>query len=209
MISKQTAEEYSKYMKKYPEFYETLADIVKNNIPKSVDEPFIVDLGVGPGLLSAAMNRKIPMSKIVGVDPSEDMLRLANENARLKTMIGSSENIPVEDNSVDIVVSRFNLTYWEKTRDSFGEIFRVLKPSGRVIIEALNRDFPRWKLFAIKTRMILNPSNIDVAKYHADAYKTAYSIESVRKLLTDSNFKITKVDGDKKDWKFTVIAEKK
>ena len=136
------------------------------------------------------------------------MLRLASKNTKIKTLLGSSERIPIENNTVDIVVSRFSLTYWKQPRNSFAEIFRVVKPGGKVIIEALNRDFSRWKLFGIKMHMILNQSGIDIARYHVDAYKTAYSIDSVRKLLTDAGFKVTRVDGSKKDWKFIVIARK-
>jgi ubiquinone/menaquinone biosynthesis C-methylase UbiE len=212
LLDYETASRFSKYMKKYPELYQNLTKIVKKNIPKKVSKPFIVDLGAGPGLLSLEIKRQIPNAKIIGVDPSDKMLKIAKENVKtvsFQEMLGTSEKIPLKSNSADIVVSRFSLTYWDNPRDSFTEINRVLISDGKVIIEALNRDFSRLKLFFIKIRMFFNLASLDVIKYHVDAYKTAYSIESVKKLLKDSNFKILKIEGTKKDWKFIVIAQKK
>ena len=207
-----TIERFTKYMKKYPELYENLAVIVKKNIPRSVKKPYIVDLGCGPGLLSLEISKKIPKAKIIGVDPSVKTLEIANENVKqdnFQTMAGTSEKIPVKNNSADIVVSRFSLTYWDKPKDSFTEINRVLKPSGRIVLEALNKDFSKWRLFLIKIHMFFKGARGDVVRYHVDAYKTAYSVDSVKKLLTSSGFKITYTEGIKEDWKFIFIAKKK
>ena len=211
LLKDNTIERFTKYMKKYPEFYENLADIIKKNIPRSVKKPCIVDLGCGPGLLSLEISKKIPKAKIVGVDPSVKMLEIANENVKkdsFQMMTGTSEKIPIKSNSADIVVSRFSLTYWEKPQDSFAEISRVLKPGGRFILEALNRDFPKRRLFLIKIHMFFKATGGDVVRYHIDAYKTAYSIDSIKKLFSDSGFKIIYEEGSKKDWKFIVVAKK-
>lgn len=211
LLKGSTAERFTKYMKKYPKLYENLAGIVKKNTPKTVKKPCIVDLGCGPGLLSSEISKKIPKAKIVGIDLSVKMLEIANKNVEkenFKTMIGSSENIPLEDNSADIVVSRFSLTYWGNPKESFKEINRVLKPGGRVILECLNKDFTRWRLFLIKIHMFLRSAGSDVARYHVDAYKIAYTIGSVKKLFSDAGFKIIYEKDVEKDWEFTVIAEK-
>lgn len=208
VFSRKNVKKFEKYMKKHPELYEKLAFLVKKNIPSSATKPVIVDLGVGPGLLSKAINDIIPDAQIFGVDPSDEMLRLAEKNAKIKTVKGTSERIPLDDNSADVIVSRFNLTYWEKPIDSFREIYRVLKPSGRFILEALNRGFPKWKLLLVKLHMISKGAGLAVARYHINAYKTAYTFENVEHLFKTTGFKISYKEGDKKDWRFIVVGMK-
>ena len=210
-LQDKTIQRFAKYMKKYPELYDNLAVIVKKNIPTTIKKPFIVDLGVGPGLLPLHIFKKIPNAEIVGIDPLIKMLEIANENVKeesFQTMIGTSDKIPLEKNSADIIVSRFSLSYWDKPKESFKEINRVLKSGGRVILECLNKDFSKWKLFLIKIRMFFKLAGSDVIRYHADAYKIAYTRDSVKKLFNDTGFKIIFEEENKKDWKFIVIAEK-
>ena len=205
----QTIENFAKYMEKYPQLYNYLSEIVKNNI--SISNPCIVDLGAGPGLLSRAIFKTIPNAKVIGIDPLSKMLNIANKNVKnknFKTIVGSSEKIPLEDNSVDLVVRRFSLTYWKKPKISFSEIYRVLKSDGKVVLEVLNKDFSKWRLFLIKIHMKFKFASSDVIRYHIDAYKTAFTIESVKKLLKDADFKIIYEEGSKKDWKFLLVGIK-
>lgn len=211
LLSDHTIERFAKYMKKYPDLYEDLAEIVKKNIPGTDKKPTIVDLGTGPGLVSAHVLKKIPNAKVIGVDPLKEMLKLAEENVEdenFQTKLGRSDKIPLKDGSVDAVVSRFSLTYWDKPSESFKEINRVLKPGGRVVLECLNKDFPRWRLFMIKIHMSLKSAGSDVIRYHVDAYKTAYTKDSVKKLFSDSGFKVIYEEKTSKKWKFTLVAEK-
>lgn len=199
---------FEKYMKKYPQLYQYLASIVKNNISPNLRKPVILDLGIGPGLLSKEINNVLPEAHIIGIDPSEEMLKLSKKNAFVETKIGYAENIPMENNSVDVVISRFNLTYWKDSKKGFSEINRVLKPGGKFIIEALNKNFSYLKLLLIKIGMVLKGSSFYIARYHSDSYKTAYSSESVKKLFRDKNFEIVYSEGGKKDWKYIFIGKK-
>ena len=209
-----TAEKFAIYMEKYPELYQNLAKIVRQSTPHKIDRPVVVDLGVGPGLLSLEIQRVIPEVSIMGLDPSIKMLKLARKRAfkadfkRFEVVLSVAENIPLESDSVDILISRFSLPYWKHPKDGFSEIFRVLKPDGKLILEALNADFPRWKLFLIKLHMLSNSAGQEVIRYHADAYESAYTMIQVEQLLTDSRFRTLKKEGNKKDWKFVFIAEK-
>jgi len=210
-LNEKTAERFSEYMKKFPELYSYLVSIVKKNLKKNVEKPVIIDLGTGPGLLFAEIKKQIPNAKVIGIDPSDKMLMVANKNIKdinFKTIRGIAEKIPLKNNSADILVCRFSLTYWEKPEAGFSEIFRVLKPGGKIVLEALNRDFPKWKLFIIKLHMFFNKAGNEVISYHSDAYKTAYTINQVENFLRNANFKITFKEWDKKDWKFIVVGEK-
>ena len=206
------AKNFSEYMKRYPELYINLARIVKNNITKS--SPVIVDLGSGPGLLSLEIFKLIQKSTIIGIDPSIEMLNIAKENTlkkefkSYKILQAKSENIPLKDSIADVIISRFSLTYWKEPDISFNEINRVLKPKGKLILEALNKDYPKGKLLLIKLQMILKSAPKETIKYHIDAYDQAYSIDEVQKLLENTNFKILDMKGNIKSWKFIIIAEK-
>lgn len=213
LIDDKTAEEFAIYMKKFGDLYEYLASVVQRH--SSSSDSFILDLGVGPGLLSVEILRKNNHVKIVGIDPLIKMLRLAKgnvEKAHFQTfepVIGVSENIPLKNGSIDAIASRFSLPYWTQPNKSFEEMARVLKPGGKVILEALNRDFPTWKLLLIKIRMLFNRAGRDVTKYHIDSYKLAHTIEQVKKFFTEADFMICEEEGEKGEWRFIIVAEKK
>ena len=207
-IDEQTSIKFEEYMKKYPELYESFADLIKKYLPKKTKKPVIVELGVGPGLLSKQIIKKIPDADLTGIDPSSEMLKLARKNADIKTQKGSSEKIPFKNNSVDLIVTRFTLTYWKDPKKGFMEIYRVLKPNGVFIIEGLNKDFSKLKLFLIKTHMVFKGSGLDIASYHIDAYKTAYTLENVCRFLKNNGYKTIYNKGKKKDWNFIIVAKK-
>lgn len=211
-LDEKTIKNFESYMKKYLELYRYTAEIVKRNISKKVSNPIIIDIGAGPGLLSLEIAKKIPKAQVIAIDPSEDMLELANKNVKnekFKTMRGSSDNISLENNFADIVVSRFSLTYWKNPNNSFIEIHRVLKPGGKFVLEALNKDFPKYKLFLIKIHMFFKSAGSDVIRYHIESYKTAYKIQNVEIFLKKTGYKITYKEFDKDKWKYLIVAEKK
>jgi hypothetical protein len=208
ILDKNTCKRFEEYMKNYSNLYKNLAKIVKDNIDKNFKNPTIVDLGTGPGLLVKEINKLIPEARVIGIDESKNMLELANKNSNLETIIASSENIPLKDSSVDVIVSRFSLSYWKKPLKSMKQIHRILKPDGKLVIEVLNKDFSNWKLLILKIRWILKTSNLRIVSYFTDAYKTAYTIDNTVKLIEKSDFKIICKQGSSKDWKFVIVAKK-
>lgn len=212
LVNDKTAEAFEAYMKKFNELYASLSKIVKNNT--STTHPIILDLGCGPGLLSCEILKQIPNATVIGVDPLKRMLSLAKDNGNqldvtcFEPLRGVSENIPLRDACVDTIVSRFSLAYWKHPQQSFSEMHRVLKPHGKVILEALNQGFPKWKLFCIKIGMLVKQAGRDVIRYHSDAYNIAYTQQQAEKFFIDSGFSIIERQGKKNEWKFILIAEK-
>jgi len=212
LVDDKTAEEFTKYMKKFPDLYVSLSDIVKKYTTSS--RPFIVDLGCGPGLLSLEILRQIPDATVIGVDPLNKMLSLAKKNVNdagiegFELLRGVSEKIPLRDASIDTLVSRFSLAYWKHPDVSFYEMHRVLRPGGKIVFETLNRDFPKWKLFCIKIGMFVKNAGKDVIRYHVDAYKVAYTMENVEMFFNNAGFIILEKEGKKGEWKFIIVAEK-
>jgi arsenite methyltransferase len=101
----------------------------------------VLDLGSGGGidvLLSA--KRVGPMGKAYGLDMTDEMLALARENqarsgvTNVEFLKGAIENIPLPDNSVDVIISNCVINLSGDKDRVLSEAFRVLKPGGRFAI---------------------------------------------------------------------------
>jgi arsenite methyltransferase len=101
----------------------------------------VLDLGSGGGidvLLSA--QRVGPSGKAYGLDMTDEMLALANENKRkagaqnVEFLKGEIESIPLPDNSVDVIISNCVINLSGDKRKVLSEAFRVLKPGGRFAV---------------------------------------------------------------------------
>ena len=101
----------------------------------------VLDLGSGGGidvLLSA--RRVAPTGKAYGLDMTDEMLALARENKRkagvenVEFLKGEIENIPMLDNSVDVIISNCVINLSGDKDRVLSEAFRVLKPGGRFAV---------------------------------------------------------------------------
>jgi arsenite methyltransferase len=101
----------------------------------------VLDLGSGGGidvLLSAS--RVGPAGKAYGLDMTDEMLALANENKRkagaanVEFLKGEIENIPLPGNSVDVIISNCVINLSADKNRVLDEAFRVLKPGGRFAV---------------------------------------------------------------------------
>jgi len=110
--------------------------LVKQNAPQ-----YILDVATGTGDFAIEMAHILSPEKIIGIDIADGMLELGRKkihNKGLDSLIemqeADSENLPFGDNSFDLAGSSFGVRNFEDLEKGLGEMLRVLKPGGRILI---------------------------------------------------------------------------
>jgi arsenite methyltransferase len=173
----------------------------------------VLDLGSGGGidvLLSA--KRVGPTGRAYGLDMTDDMLALARENQRqagavnVEFLKGEIENIPLPDNSVDVIISNCVINLSADKSRVLREAFRVLRPGGRLAVSdvVVRGEVPE----SVRQSMLLWVGCIAGALEESD-YRTklaaagfvevdleptrTYDIEDARVFLTEAGIAVDEI----------------
>ena len=119
----------------------------------------VLDLGSGAGFdCFLASNIVGPKGLVIGVDMTSEMIARARENAlkggyeNVEFRLGEIEALPVEDNTIDIIISNCVINLVPDKGKAFQEAFRVLKPGGRLMVSdiVLQKKLPDFVLESIE-----------------------------------------------------------
>jgi len=156
----------------HKEFYKNALKAIN---PKKDDE--YLEIGFGSGIFIKKYMSHV--SKIAGIDYSEDMVKLASdinrnlvESGKAEFRKGYASSLPWADNEFTIVAAIEVFFFLDETEKTLKEIFRILKPGGRLIIEmAFNKD-----------------DGVDHKRHIKKFNLKLYSGEEMKKLLKKAGF---------------------
>jgi len=170
----------------------------------------VLDLGSGGGIDVLLSARRVgPSGKAYGLDMTDDMLALARENQRqagvenVEFLKGEIENIPLPDNSVDVVISNCVINLSADKERVLREAFRVLKPGGRFAVsdvvargevpDAVRDSMALW-VGCIAGALEENEYTAKLAKAGFTAISVEptriYSIEDARRFLEEAGIDV-------------------
>ncbi len=101
----------------------------------------VLDLGSGGGIDCFLAARQVgPQGRIIGLDMTPEMVKLARQNAKkigatnVEFRYGEMEDIPLPDESVDVIISNCVINLSPDKDKVFAEAYRVLRPGGRLVV---------------------------------------------------------------------------
>jgi len=165
----------------------------------------VADLATGSGDVAIALRKGLPEStNVEGLDFCEPMLEQAREKAQTKKIpaqnlnfrVGDCLNLPLEDNSVDVLTIAFGLRNFEDREKGLKEMLRVRKPNGGTlhILAHTRPDFwfrPFYYLYLtaiLPTATKLQPGHASAYQYLCDTIEAFPNKESLSKDILQAGY---------------------
>jgi arsenite methyltransferase len=173
----------------------------------------VLDLGSGGGIDVLLSARRVgPTGKAYGLDMTDEMLALARENQKqagvtnVEFLKGEMENIPLPDNSVDVVISNCVINLSADKDRVLSEAFRVLKPGGRFAVSDVvaRGDVPKQVRDSMMLWVGCIAGAMDEDEYLAKIKKAGfadasmeptrvYDVEDARQFLTEAGIDVNAI----------------
>jgi arsenite methyltransferase len=173
----------------------------------------VLDLGSGGGIDVLLSARRVgPTGKAYGLDMTDEMLALARENqsrsglTNVEFLKGEIENIPLPDNSVDVIISNCVINLSADKDKVLAEAFRVLKPGGRFAVSDVvtHGEIPAEIKRSVEAWVGCLAGALDAGDYRAKLERAGftnisfeetrrYRVEDAREFLSDRGLDVDRV----------------
>ncbi|MGQ9818675.1 MAG: class I SAM-dependent methyltransferase [Candidatus Kapaibacteriales bacterium] len=139
----------------------------------------ILDVGCGTGNYSIKIARL--GANVIGIDCSEPMLKIARKkaeslNLNIEFILADAMNLPFEENFFDACLSVTAVEFFADQTRGLEEMFRVVRPNGKIVVGFLNRDSAWGELYTSE----------EFRKNTVFRFANLLSIEEIKKIKTDS-----------------------
>lgn len=169
--------------------------MVAREVRRLGPESPVVDVGCGPGYLVAVLARELPDERVIGVDLSEEMTRVAAANmaslglGRTSFLRGDAAGLPFDNGSVGFIVSTLSLHHWSDPAAAFREFYRALKPGGRFLVFDVRRDAMNlfYGLFAL-ARLVFLPRSLRRLNEPTGSALASYVPAEIEEMMEASPF---------------------
>ena len=159
--------DYDAWFEKHPDLYLAELEAVRSFIPANGSG---VEIGVGTGRFAA------PLGIPIGVEPAPRMAELARQRG-IEVLEGVAEALPFADGSFDFAVMVTVVCFLDDVAQAFREAFRILKPSGTLVIGFIDRESELGRQYSLRKEQ---------SRFYRDA--TFYSVDELESLLTKAGF---------------------
>jgi demethylmenaquinone methyltransferase / 2-methoxy-6-polyprenyl-1,4-benzoquinol methylase len=166
----------------------------------------ILDVATGTGDVAILTYKLLRPDQIIGIDISEGMLHLGRQkvsklllNKHIALEVGDSEAIKFPENTFDAVTVAFGVRNFENLEKGLGEMLRVLRPGGKLVILEFSKPKKRWfsglynfymKIVAPKAGQWLS-KNKDAYRYLNNSVKAFPEGETFLHILQQTGFSET------------------
>ena len=162
----------------------------------------VLDLGSGAGFDAFLASGKVGKTgHVIGVDMTQEMLEKARLNAakgdyaNVEFRLGEIENIPVDDNSVDVIISNCVINLSPDKKKVFQEAYRVLKPGGRIMVSDIVLIKPLPEIIKNSVEAYVGCLAGAVMKEEYFSYIKNAGFESIE-ILSQDNFPVKLMEND-------------
>ena len=151
----------------------------------------ILDLGSGAGFDSFLAARETGESgKVIGIDMTPEMVMQARKNAKkgnyknVEFIIGEIENLPIENDSIDLIISNCVINLSNQKEQVFREAFRVLKQNGSILFSdiVLQKELPDYVKYTVEGHIACLAGAIRKEDYIFGLEQAGFSGIQIKKL---------------------------